>query len=97
MIRQKNAEVIASKVPLTQQNAATVLASAPQALNEYQAITGEMNTLGVRNMGSLNITINNAGNVVSDADLVEQIRNGLLNSNLSGSPSAIGRLLGAFQ
>jgi len=97
MIRQKNAEVIASKVPLTQQNAATVLSGAPAALNEYQAITGEMASLGVRNMGSLNITINNAGNVVSDADLVDQIRNGLLNSNLSGSPSAIGRLLGAFQ
>ena len=97
MIRQKNAQVIASKVPLTQQNAATVLSNAPQALNEYQAITGTMSDLGVRNMGSLNITINNAGNVVSDADLVDQIRNGLLNSNLSGSPSAIGRLLGAFQ
>ena len=97
MIRQKNAEVIASKVPLTQQNAASVLSGAPAALNEYQAITGEMASLGVRNMGSLNITINNAGNVVSDADLVDQIRNGLLNSNLSGSPSAIGRLLGAFQ
>lgn len=97
MIRKKNAEVIASKVPLTQQNAASVLSNAPQALNEYQAITGTMSDLGVRNMGSLNITINNAGNVVSDADLVDQIRNGLLNSNLSGSPSAIGRLLGAFQ
>lgn len=97
VIRKKNAEVIASKVPLTQQNAASVLSNAPQALNEYQAITGEMSSLGVRNSGSLNITINNAGNVVSDADLVDQIRNGLLNSNLSGSPSAIGRLLGAFQ
>lgn len=97
MIRQKNAEVIASKVPLTQQNAASVLSGAPAALNEYQAITGEMASLGVRNMGSLNITINNAGNTVTDADLVDQIRNGLLNSNLSGSPSAIGRLLGAFQ
>jgi hypothetical protein len=80
-----------------QQNAASVLSSAPAALNEYQAITGEMASLGVRNMGNLNITVNNAGNVVSDADLVDQIRNGLLNSNLSGSPSAIGRLLGAFQ
>ena len=97
IIRQQNAQVIASKVPLTQQNAASVLSSAPQALNEYQAITSEMASLGVRNAGSLNITINNAGNVVSDADLVDQIRNGLLNSNLSGSPSAIGRLLGAFQ
>jgi len=85
------------KAQVTPQNAASVLANAPVALNEYQAITGEMSSLGVRNMGSLNITINNAGNVVSDADLADQIRNGLLNSNLSGSPSAIGRLLGAFQ
>jgi len=34
---------------------------------------------------------------VSDDDLVDQIRNGLLNSNLSGSASSVGRLLGAFQ
>jgi hypothetical protein len=96
MIRQKNAEVIASKVPLTQQNAATVLSGAPAALNEYQSITGVMGEVGVKTP-TLNITINNAGNVVSDADLVDQIRNGLLNQNLSGSPSAVGRLLGAFQ
>jgi hypothetical protein len=55
-----------------------------------------MGDVGVK-VPSFNITINNAGNVVSDADLVDQIRNGLLNSNLSGSPSAVGRLLGAFQ
>ena len=85
------------KAQITPQNAAQVLANAPIALNEYQAIKGEMDYLGVRNMGSLNITINNAGNVVSDDDLATQIRNGLLNSNLSGSPSSIGRLLGAFQ
>ena len=85
------------KAQVTKENAASVLANAPIALNEYQAIIGEMSSLGVRNMGSLNITINNAGNVVSDDDLATQIRNGLLNSNLSGSPSAIGRLLGAFQ
>ena len=96
MIRQKNAEVIASKVPLTQQNAASVLSGAPAALNEYQSITGVMSEVGVRTP-TLNITINNAGNTVTDADLVDQIRNGLLNSNLSGSPSAVGRLLGAFQ
>jgi hypothetical protein len=85
------------KAQITPQNAAQVLANAPIALNEYQAIKGEMDFLGVRNMGSLNITINNAGSVVSDGDLADQIRNGLLNSNLSGSPSSIGRLLGAFQ
>jgi hypothetical protein len=55
-----------------------------------------MGDVGVK-VPSFNITINNAGSVVSDADLVDQIRNGLLNSNLSGSPSAVGRLLGAFQ
>jgi hypothetical protein len=85
------------KAQVTKENAASVLANAPIALNEYQEITGEMSSLGVRNMGNLNITINNAGNVVSDDDLATQIRNGLLNSNLSGSPSSIGRLLGAFQ
>ena len=85
------------KAQITKENASQVLANSPIALNEYQYITGTMADLGVRNMGSLNITINNAGSVVSDADLVDQIRNGLLNSNLSGSPSAIGRLLGAFQ
>lgn len=84
------------RVPLTPTSAASVLANAPQATTEYQSITGVMGELGIKTP-SINVTINNAGNVVSDADLVEQIRNGLLNSNLSGSPSAVGRLLGAFQ
>jgi hypothetical protein len=84
------------RVPLTPTNAATVLANAPQASTEYSSITGVMGELGIKTP-SINITINNAGNVVSDDDLVNQIRNGLLNSNLSGSPSAVGRLLGAFQ
>ena len=82
---------------MTQQNAATVLAQSPAALAEFESITGAMKELNVRNAGTLSITINNAGNVVSDADLATQIRNGLLNSNLSGSPSSIGRLLGSFQ
>ena len=56
-----------------------------------------MEELNVRKQGGVSVTINNAGSVVSDGDLVNQIRNGLLNSNLSGSPSAIGRLLGSFQ
>ena len=94
--RKKSEQALAAKVPLTQQNAATVLANAPASLQEYQSITGVMSDVGVRTP-TLNITINNAGNTVTDADLVEQIRNGLLNSNLSGSPSAVGRLLGAFQ
>ena len=84
------------RVPLTPTSAASVLANAPQATSEYQSITGVMGELGIKTP-SINITVNNAGNVVSDADLVNQIRNGLLNSNLSGSPSSIGRLLGAFQ
>lgn len=84
------------RVSLTPQNAAQVLANAPISMGDYQSITGVMSDVGVK-VPSFNITINNAGNVVSDADLVEQIRNGLLNSNLSGSPSAVGRLLGAFQ
>ena len=84
------------RVSVTPQNAAQVLANAPISMGDYQAITGVMSDVGVK-VPSFNITINNAGNVVSDADLVEQIRNGLLNSNLSGSPSAVGRLLGAFQ
>jgi len=95
-IRQQSNAMNASMTNLTPTNAAQVLANSPIALNEYQAITGEMSALGVRNMGQINITVNNAGSVVSDADLAEQIRQKLLNSNLSGSPSAIGRLLGAF-
>ena len=94
--RKQSEAALAAKVPLTQQNAATVLANAPASLQEYQSITGVMSEVGVRTP-TLNITINNAGNTVTDADLVDQIRNGLLNSNLSGSPSAVGRLLGAFQ
>jgi hypothetical protein len=84
------------KAQVTPQNAASVLANAPVSLSEYQSITSVMGDVGVKTP-TLNITINNAGNVVSDADLVDQIRNGLLNQNLSGSPSAVGRLLGAFQ
>jgi len=85
-----------SRVPLTPQSAASVLANAPQASAEYASITGVMGDLGIKTP-SINITVNNAGSVVSDADLVDQIRNGLLNSNLSGSASSVGRLLGAFQ
>ena len=84
------------KAQVTPQNAASVLANAPASLSEYQSITSVMGDVGVKTP-TLNITINNAGNVVSDGDLVNQIRNGLLNQNLSGSPSAVGRLLGAFQ
>jgi len=84
------------RVPLNETTAASVLANAPQASAEYASITGVMGDLGIKTP-SINITINNAGSTVTDADLVDQIRNGLLNSNLSGSASSVGRLLGAFQ
>lgn len=96
-IRKQSDAVQATKTQLTQQNAATVLAQSPAALSEFQTITGAMEELNVRKQGGVSVTINNAGSVVSDGDLVNQIRNGLLNSGLSGSPSAIGRLLGSFQ
>jgi len=44
--------------------------------------------------GNVNVYV--AGSVVSEADLVEAVSNGLLNRSLSGSPSAIGRLKGSF-
>ena len=84
------------RVSVTPTTASSILANAPIAMSDYQSITGVMGDVGVK-VPTFNITINNAGNVVSEADLVEQIRNGLLNQNLSGSPSAVGRLLGAFQ
>lgn len=84
------------RVNVTPSTAPSILANAPIAMSDYQSITGVMNEVGVRTP-SFNITINNGGSVISEADLIEQIRNGLLNSNLSGSPSAVGRLLGAFQ
>ncbi len=98
LLQMRPEEVISGKVrvPLTQTTAASVLANAPQASAEYASITGVMGDLGIKTP-SINITINNAGSTVTDADLVDQIRNGLLNSNLSGSASSVGRLLGAFQ
>ena len=51
-------------------------------------------SVGVTSGGD--VVINIAGSVVSEADLVEAVSNGLLNRSLSGSPSAIGRLKGAF-
>ena len=49
---------------------------------------------GVGANGDVNVYV--AGNVVSEGDLVELVRNGLLQKDLSGSPSAIGRLKGSF-
>ena len=43
-----------------------------------------------------NVTVYVAGSVVSEADLVQAVSDGLLNRSLSGSPSAIGRLKGSF-
>lgn len=49
---------------------------------------------GVDKAGNVNVYV--AGNVVSESDLVEAVRNGLLEGSLSGSPSSIGRLKGMF-
>jgi len=45
--------------------------------------------------GNVNVYV--GGNVVTESDLVEAVRNGLLEGSLSGSPSSIGRLKGSFQ
>jgi hypothetical protein len=44
--------------------------------------------------GNVNVYVN--GSVISEGDLVERVREGLLTGSLSGSPSAIGRLKGQF-
>lgn len=49
---------------------------------------------GVSKTGDVYISV--AGSVVSEGDLVEMVRDGLLDGSLSGSPSAIGRLKGSF-
>ena len=51
-------------------------------------------SVGVTSGGD--VVVNIAGNVVSEADLVEAVRNGLLERSLSGSASSIGRLKGSF-
>jgi len=53
-------------------------------------------SLSVRANAAGNVNVYVAGSVVSEADLVEAVSNGLLNRSLSGSPSAIGRLKGSF-
>jgi hypothetical protein len=45
----------------------------------------------------LNININNAGSVVSTGDLVQDIRNALLEAGLSGSATVSSRNVGVFQ
>lgn len=45
--------------------------------------------------GNVNVYVQ--GNVVTESDLVEAVRNGLLEGSLSGSASSIGRLKGSFQ
>lgn len=57
-------------------------------------ISASTPSVGVSAGGDVNVYV--AGNVVSEADLVEAVSNGLLNRSLSGSPSAIGRLKGSF-
>ena len=49
---------------------------------------------GVSAGGDVNVYV--GGSVVSEGDLVELVRDGLLNKSLSGSASAIGRLKGSF-
>lgn len=66
---------------------------------EIAAITSTYGTgatsAGVGRNGDVNVYV--AGNVVSEGDLVELVRNGLLEGSLSGSASSIGRLKGSFQ
>jgi hypothetical protein len=50
---------------------------------------------GVDKAGNVNVYV--AGNVVSEGDLVEMVRNGILEKDLSGSASSIGKLKGSFQ
>lgn len=57
-------------------------------------ISASTPSVGVGAGGDVNVYV--AGNVVSEADLVEAVRNGLLEGSLSGSPSSIGRLKGSF-
>ncbi len=45
----------------------------------------------------LNININNAGSVVSTGDLVQDIRNALIEAGLSGSQTVTNRNVGVFQ
>ena len=45
----------------------------------------------------LNINISNAGSVISTGDLVQDIRNALLEAGLSGSATVTSRNVGAFQ
>ena len=59
-----------------------------------EMIAASTPSVGVGAGGDVNVYV--AGSVVSEADLVEAVSNGLLNRSLSGSPSAIGRLKGSF-
>ena len=59
-----------------------------------EMIAASTPSAGVSAGGDVNVYV--AGSVVSEADLVEAVANGLLNRSLSGSPSAIGRLKGSF-
>jgi hypothetical protein len=50
---------------------------------------------GTAKNGDVNVYV--AGNVVSEGDLVEMVRAGILEKDLSGSASSIGKLKGSFQ
>jgi hypothetical protein len=53
-------------------------------------------TVSARADAAGNVNVYVSGSVVSESDLVEAVRAGLLSNSLSGSPSAIGRLKGSF-
>jgi hypothetical protein len=97
-LMQSLQNVGAQRMTITPQNAASVLATAPIALGEYSSITGVMGELGLKTPNvNITVQVNAQGNIVSQGEIVDEIRNGLLNVDLSGSRSQVGRLLGAFQ
>lgn len=59
-----------------------------------QEMISSNNVSARANGGDVNVYI--AGSVVSEANLVKAVSDGLLNRSLSGSPSSIGRLKGSF-
>jgi hypothetical protein len=79
----------AAPVSIAGNNTSGVFSPAVQEM-----IAASTPSAGVSAGGDVNVYV--AGSVVSEADLVEAVSNGLLNRSLSGSPSAIGRLKGSF-
>lgn len=89
------AAVLAAQITST--NYAVTQSPANAAIDTILSGYGSMPSAasaGVASNGDVNVYV--AGSVVSEGDLVELVRDGLLNKSLSGSPSAIGRLKGSF-